>query len=201
MKKNLFSWMSFLMMAFVCVGFAACGGDDDGGNGGGSGSGSGTIQGDGKSYNFNNAYFYAEKSGGKTQYIIQVYNCDYYAAMQKHDANMIPNVLQSMNVIFKAEGSTSEIPTGEFLPFEALVVSMDKDAMISGSDDHGEQYIAYSETVPVKISKSGDNYTISFDKVDFTNVFSGNDHSVVFSSGFSYTGRIASVPKDYFSVE
>lgn len=29
MKKNIFSWMTIMLMAFVCVGFAACGGSDD----------------------------------------------------------------------------------------------------------------------------------------------------------------------------
>jgi len=30
MKKNIFSWMTIMLMAFaVCVGFSACGGDDD----------------------------------------------------------------------------------------------------------------------------------------------------------------------------
>lgn len=29
MKKNLFSWMTILMMAIVCDGLTACGGDDD----------------------------------------------------------------------------------------------------------------------------------------------------------------------------
>ena len=38
MKKNLFSWMTIMLMAFVCAGFAACGGSDDDGNGGGGNS-------------------------------------------------------------------------------------------------------------------------------------------------------------------
>ena len=29
MKKKAISWMTVMLMAFVCVGFAACGGDDD----------------------------------------------------------------------------------------------------------------------------------------------------------------------------
>ena len=55
MKKNVFSWMTIMLMAFVCVGFAACGGgsdddDSDGGVGGGShntsgGQSTGTFQG------------------------------------------------------------------------------------------------------------------------------------------------------------
>ena len=45
MKKNLFSWMTIMMMVFVCAGFTACGGDDDdkGGDNGGNPSGSGLI--------------------------------------------------------------------------------------------------------------------------------------------------------------
>ena len=35
MKKNIFNWMTIALMAFMCVGFAACGGSgDDGSNGG-----------------------------------------------------------------------------------------------------------------------------------------------------------------------
>ena len=53
MKKNIFSWMTIMLMAFVCVGFTACGGgddDSDGGVGGGShntsgGQSTGTFQG------------------------------------------------------------------------------------------------------------------------------------------------------------
>ena len=29
MKKYLFSWMTIVLMTFVCVGFVACGSDDD----------------------------------------------------------------------------------------------------------------------------------------------------------------------------
>ncbi len=49
-KKVLFSWMSMVLMAFMCAGFMSCGGDDDetngnsGGNSGGNGSGSSTEQ-------------------------------------------------------------------------------------------------------------------------------------------------------------
>ena len=36
MKKNLLGWMTIALMAFVCVGFAACGSDDDDNGGGGA---------------------------------------------------------------------------------------------------------------------------------------------------------------------
>ena len=43
MKKSLLNWMTIMLMAFVYVGFAACGGDDDNSNpnsgGGGEGGG------------------------------------------------------------------------------------------------------------------------------------------------------------------
>ena len=47
MKKNIFSWMTIMLMAFVvCAGFTACGDDDDSGEtGGGDSSGAGTFQG------------------------------------------------------------------------------------------------------------------------------------------------------------
>ena len=35
MKKSIFCWMTIALMAFVCVGFSACGSDDDD-NGGGN---------------------------------------------------------------------------------------------------------------------------------------------------------------------
>lgn len=38
MKKSILSWMTIALMAFVCVGFAACGGSDDDDDGGGSSS-------------------------------------------------------------------------------------------------------------------------------------------------------------------
>ena len=33
MKKNIFSWLTIVVMAVVCVGFVACGSDDDDGGG------------------------------------------------------------------------------------------------------------------------------------------------------------------------
>jgi len=203
MKKSLFGWLTIVMMAFVCVGFAACGGDDDGDGGGSSGgSGSGAMGGNGVSFNFNKAYFYAESGGnGKVNYVIQIFNCDYYTAIQRQDASMLPNELQSMNIMFSAEGTTTAIPTGEFVPFEALAVSIKKDDLINQTDEHGNQYAAHGDTMPLKISKSGNNYTISFGEMDFVNVFKGNDQTADFTSAFSYTGTLTAVPEGYFSVE
>lgn len=204
MKKNLFSWMAIAMMAFACVGLAACGGDDgdNGGNGGTSGgTGSGALGGNGYSFNYNRGYFYAQSNGsGKTDYFIMIYNCDYFTAIQKHDASMIPNKLQSMTITFSAEGSTSAVPTGEFKPFEAIALSIDKQDLINRTDEHGNQYGGGSNTNPLKITKSGDKYTISFDEIDFIN-YLVNDKTVVFSSAFTYTGTLAPVPEGYFSVK
>ena len=43
MKKNILSWMTIVLMAFMCIGFSACGGDDDD-NGGGSGGSGGQVR-------------------------------------------------------------------------------------------------------------------------------------------------------------
>ena len=42
MKKSIFSWMTIMLMAFVCVGFVACGSDDDDDDKGGGSSGGGS---------------------------------------------------------------------------------------------------------------------------------------------------------------
>ena len=190
-----------MLMAFVCVSLTACGGDDgDGGGGVSGGTGSGSVGGNGISFSYNRGYFYAQAGkNGKTDYIIMLYNCDYFTAIQRRDASMLPNELQSMTITFPAEGSTSAVPTGEFTPFEALTVSITKEQLLAG-EEHGKQYGGGSSTATVKITKNGDTYTISFDEIDFVNVLNGN-HSVVFSSGFTYTGTLAPVPEGYFSVK
>lgn len=61
MKKQLFSWMTIALMAVVCVGFAACGGDGDGGSG--TGSGSSSLSGKWKKISEREARYQLEENG------------------------------------------------------------------------------------------------------------------------------------------
>lgn len=85
MKKNIVTWMTIALMAFLCAGLAACGGDDDdtsGGGGYGGGTASGLngswvrddprFPGSTEHWTFNNGKF-----DGHYHYIVTSMNFDY----------------------------------------------------------------------------------------------------------------------------
>lgn len=189
-----------LFIAVLAVGLSSCSKSDDG-DSNSSGSGNGTANMKGQSVSFSNAWFYTEQvSEDKVACLLQFYNCDLYGVMQEPDASQIPDKVYGLTIRFKANVAMGEVPTGEFSNFDALLVEGDKQNLLNG-ENFSFQYGAESGSIPVSISKSGSSYTVSFASVDFINHFKGNDHSVDFSTGFSYTGPISAVPSGYFEAD
>jgi hypothetical protein len=131
-----------------------------------------------------------------------LFNCAYYEALERQDANMLPNNLQTMTIMFDVdEAAAKAIPAGDYAPFEALLASLTKQQLMEG-EKHGKQYTAFSENSPVKITKSGDKYTISLGELDFYEMFSGDRENVTFTSKpFTFTGTLSQVPEKYFQYE
>ena len=172
--------------------------NNEGGNGGSS-----SITGDGETYEFDYGYWYAyEVSDSATEYVILLFNCAYYEALERQDASMLPNNLQTMTIMFDVdEAAAKAIPAGDYAPFEALLASLTKQQLMEG-EKHGKQYTAFSENSPVKITKSGDKYTISLGELDFYEMFSGDRENVAFTSKpFTFTGTLSQVPEKYFQYE
>lgn len=213
--KNYFSVL-FMALAMCLFGLSSCGGDDDsgsnsGGNSSGGGSSAGgsvaTVSGGNQSFSVNKAYFTAEnQSNGKVYYILQFFNCDYYEAMQTRDANMLPETIYGVSVVYEAPGSITEPATGEFTDFFVNLSAKSKQGLISGTDVKGSQYNSESEGrtiegIKLTVSKNGNNYTVSFGEMNYIDIFKGNDHSIDFrGSAFSYTGPIVAIPSGLVSV-
>lgn len=154
------------------------------GNSGNSGgkitpsSSPGMLVGYGKSFNFNNGYFYAQTGqDGKTDYTLEFCNFDL-----QESTDMLPDEIQILSILFSANGSTTTVPIGKFMPFSASIFSGGKAGLANGS------YIKYDSqdnSTPVEISKSGENYRISFN-IDFMDDIS----EVRFRGAFTYTGKL-----------
>ena len=149
--------------------------------------------------------------GEEAEYIIQLFNCPYYKAIEKQDASLLPSTLKTINIMFHAEKKATGVPTGDFAPYEVLLASVTKEEMMQG-EQHGKQYTAFSDSIPVNITKSGDKYTISFGALDFYTIsfgaldfyemFSGDRENVTFTSKpFTFTGTLSQVPEKYFQYE
>ena len=139
--------------------------------------------------------------GEEAEYIIQLFNCPYYKAIEKQDASLLPSTLKTINIMFHAEKKATGVPTGDFAPYEVLLASVTKEEMMQG-EQHGKQYTAFSDSIPVNITKSGDKYTISFGALDFYEMFSGDRENVTFTSKpFTFTGTLSQVPEKYFQYE
>ena len=115
---------------------------------------------------------------------------------------MLPNDIKGMTIIFKVEGTAAKaLPTGDYAPIEVLIASVSKQKLLEG-EQHGKQYTAYSEKSPVKITKSGDKYTISIGSLDFYEMFGGDRENVAFTSKpFTFTGTLTEVPEKYIDYE
>ena len=156
------------------------------GNSSGSGAiitpsgGSGALVGNGKSFNFNNGYFYAQTGqDGKTDFILEFCNFDL-----QESTDMLPDEIQILSILFSANFSTTTVPNGKFMPFSAFILSTGKEGFANQLYDIN--YSSHNNTKPVKISRSGENYTISFDYIDFMDDIS----ELRFGGAFTYTGKL-----------
>lgn len=201
-----------MMMALVCVGFASCGDDDDdnGGNGGGNGGGSGAITVNGTTFAISQGYYYVKPVDSLSNYYVQLFNCDYYAALEKRDETMLPDNIVCITIEYKGSKGGSTPIEGEFTEFTVLASSIKKDALISGSDTHGIQYTAsasskytgggYANTgVKLSVSKSGDTYTIKSGELNYCNPFAGSDPTLYKGPAFTLISSLTPIPDGYFN--
>lgn len=193
MQKKFFSWMTIMLMAFVCVGFAACGSDDDD-NGGGSSSGSASITLDGKSLSFGYAYWnYVNDGLENPQYQITFYDhsMEDYLKTQK-----MPETMTAFAICIRKSGDKSVLPTGTFKDFW---VAISKNEAAQQADDghaiYGVSYYGDSSKNPnsqVTISKNGSQYTVKVTGLDIYSEGETASRKVAENVSFTYNGGIAS---------
>jgi len=179
MKKILLGLMTIVMMAFVCVSFASCGGDDDD-NGGGGSSSSGVSA--------NAKYGYFIKNGNGSQWELSFCSLNLNSTPN-------PGTLYDMVIIDLVPGqSYSDIPTGEFTG--CFAVDMGKGAKAFQTEGTVYESGSRSNTTgKLTISKNGNNYTVSYTGVTLYQ-YDDNDNRVGdgIVSSFSFTGPIVDYP-------
>ena len=172
MKKNIMSWMTIALMAFVCVGFAACSSDDD--NGGG-GSGGGSTKVNGQSYNLSYGFWDA---GSSTLY----FEFSNYNLLNKNPS-AVPSKVDILTV------SVRNISSPQPGTYEATV------ELYSFAPTATEKVVypgGFGKGLSLTITKSGDKYSFTIPESTITYYPDGesraNAKSVPFS--FSWTGTL-----------
>lgn len=173
MQKKLFSWMTIMLMAFVCVGFTACGSDDDDNGGGGSGGGSTKVN--GQSYNMSYGFW----DPGKSNVYFEFSN---YNLLNKNPS-AAPSKIDILTI--GVSGITSPEP-GTY----NATVELYSFAPTATESIH---YPGGAGRVSLTISKSGDKYTFTIPETTITYYPNGDGGgktgtSVPFS--FSWTGTL-----------
>ena len=155
--------------------------------------GSSSFTGNGLTFDYSNpnGSWYANEGA----FYFQMFNCDYYRAFEEKNADMLPETIQMMTVGFETNGELKSIPTGQYSPFYVIISSITKQELIQGNN-HGTQYAGYS-TSPVKISKSGNEYTIEFGRLEFNDNLNGGNKPFTID-GFTWKGTLDKVPDGYF---
>ena len=172
--------MTTVLMAFACVAFISCDKDDDNDVAGGTGSGG--LSAGSASFSVNYGFYdvYMEDEGELSWEFI-FFNFD-------PNSTSLPPKVNELFVYFTVPDSIEGIPLGTFYDFGVTVC---KDVKPSREDDEGEFYSGMSDKMRRKsalnVSKSGDNYTISFEGLPMTN--DSSKESV--TASFSYTGKLS----------
>ena len=169
MKKSIFCWMTIALMAFVCVGFAACGSDDEGGGS----SGGGSTKFNGQSYNLTYGYWDAASSYTSFEFA----NCD----ITSKNPSSYPSRIDIL--YFNISGITSPEP-GTY----NATIELYSFAPTASESIH---YPGGGGRASVTIAKSGDKYTITIPETNINYYPNGdgkNGTSVPFS--FSWTGTL-----------
>ena len=103
MKKNIFSWMTIVLMAFVvCAGFSACGDDDDNEGGGNASIFIGTWR----------KYSSDPNTGEPSSelgHVIWVFNTD--GTMYEHDIDDDLNIIEGSTETFKYKAENNHLYT------------------------------------------------------------------------------------------
>ena len=180
MKKYLLGLMSIVMMAVVCVGFTACGSDDD--DGGGSGK-SGSDAGEASisvNYGFYQTY-------APTEWALYFSNYDLTGTgfVNANDVNILEIDLDTSD-------SWTELPVGTFSNFRVTSIK----GMSTTGGEPQQYYEGSSRLNPdatLTIQKSGNNYTVSFKGIDLY----GDDSNTptVKNTSFNYSGSMKLIAK------
>lgn len=165
MQKKLFSWMTIALMAFVCVGFAACGSDDEGGGG----SGGGSTKFNGQSYNLIYGYWDAEAKHGYTVFEFSSIDITKTPSSNPGRIDML---------VFSISGITSPDPG----TYDATI------ELYSFTPTTSEASFAPTGggRVRVTIAKSGDKHTITIPATNIT-YYSTDDEESGTSAPFSFS--------------
>ena len=184
MKRNYLSWMTTVLMAFACVAFISCDKDDDNDDGG---NGSGNLTAAEASFSVNYGFYdlYDEYDGEK-YWELAFYNFD-------PNSKTMPQSINEVIIYFTVPESIEGIPVGTFNDFG---VSICKGENPKVEEPTGDYYFGEADRIrnraDLKISKSGDKYTVSFENLSINKEGS----ELATSASFSYTGKLMQAP-DY----
>ena len=177
----MLSWVPVVLLALVCVGFAACGsdGDSDGGSNPGAPGSANVLSVEGQSATLTNAYW---ASGN-----VLIYS---FSVEEFQRTQQFPEVLSFISIQAPEWASASELPVGEFKNFRVdlgINVSPKQGShgpMIEANYDGKSQ-----GTANLKITKSGDVYTIVISNLTLTTEEGGQEKDVP-NFSFAFTGPV-----------
>ena len=172
--------MTTVLMAFACMAFISCDKDDDNDLAGGTGSGSLSAGSASLSVNYGFYDVYDEEEG-ELAWEFAFFNFD-------PNSTSLPQKVDELFIYFSVPDSIEGIPLGTFYAFGATVC---KGVNPTRENEDGDYYSGMSDKMRRKsaliVSKSGDNYTISFEGLPMTN--DSSKESV--TASFSYTGKLS----------
>ncbi len=175
------------MMAFAAImsfGLTACNNDDDNGGGGGT-RGKTSVTVNGTTFSVSYGYWDAIATNNETvMYQFYAYN------------NKIENWKDPIHHVSVIYSSNSTIVTGlETGTFDSYTVSV---GITTANDLKDIAYYAYAgengNTGKIKVSKSGDTYTIEVPSLNY-HTFE-NENKTFPGTAFSFTGTLAKMPQD-----
>ena len=183
MKRTYLSWMTTVLMAFACVAFISCDKDDDKDNGGGTGSGN--LSAGEASFSVNYGYYDSEEEDGEKNWELFFYNFD-------ANSTTMPQSINEVIIYFSVPKSVEGIPVGTFNDFGVNICKGENPNVV---EETGKYYFGYSDgkrtNANLKITKSGDKYTVSFEGLPI----SEEESEMATPASFSYTGKLVEAPE------
>ena len=172
MKKYLLGLMTIVMMAVVCVGFSACGSDDDGDGNGGSSNNCANVNGK----NIAVPYGFYSYEG---EWILTFTNYDV------NNPQTAPSSINYLSINISNSPKGDGVPVGEFSPIHVYVVY--NASRSSEGEQYESGYDGDSGKGKVNISKNGDVYTVTYSGV---NLIRHDDKKTFENTSFSWSGRL-----------
>ena len=184
MKRTYLSWMTTVLMAFACVAFISCDKDDD--KDGGGGTAGGNFSAGSASFSVNYGFYDSEVEGSEKNWQFFFYNFD-------ANSTSIPQSINEVIIYFSVPKSVEGIPVGTFNGFGVNVCKGENPFV---EEETGKYYSGYADgkktKVDLNITKSGDQYTVSFEGLSI----SEDDGDEEISASFSYTGKLTQMQYD-----